>query len=221
MVRAAVLVRFTSVTPSGPDRGQLAWLPAEERARAARHRHEADARRSLTGAVAARVLLADTARIDPATVRLERDPHGRPVVEHPDGWHVSVSHAGGLVVCAAATRPVGVDLEAPPAPPFDPALAARICTPAEVDELERLRPEAQPDALVRAWVRKEAVAKALGRGLGQPFDLLDVRRDAVAVPGEHGRWTVRDLSPARATGAEPIAAVAAPGRWWRVVLTGC
>lgn len=71
------------------------------------------------------------------------------------------------------------------------------------------------EAFGRCWVRKEAVAKALGAGLRLPFDPLDVRTDAVAVPGAAGAWRVRDLDAEFGY----VGVGAAAGRWWRPVVT--
>jgi 4'-phosphopantetheinyl transferase len=216
MRRDVVGVRVTPVGPAGPDREQLGWLPGAERRRAAGHRDPADVRRALTAAVAVRVLLAERVGADPAGVALERATEGRLVVRHPAGWHVGVSHSGGIVVCAVAPRPVGVDVETRPGPVVDAVLARRTCTPEEVAALDPLDEGARAEALLRAWVRKEAVAKAVGQGLHLPFDRLDVRRGSVVVPGTAGRWGVRDLALPDPSGEGPVAAVAAAGRWWRV-----
>ncbi|MFJ2773527.1 4'-phosphopantetheinyl transferase family protein [Streptomyces sp. NPDC087300] len=90
-----------------------------------------------------------------------RDDHGRPFLPgHPD-LHVSLSHTTGAVAAAAGPEPVGVDVEDASAAVFDPAIAARVLTPAELTAVR-----ADPDparAFLRLWVRKEALVKV---GLG-------------------------------------------------------
>lgn len=68
--------------------------------------------------------------------------HGRPVVA--GGPHLSVSHAGTLVVVATCAAPVGVDVE----------------------RLSRFVGHADPSAAARAWTAREAMVKAAGPGTG-------------------------------------------------------
>jgi 4'-phosphopantetheinyl transferase len=91
---------------------------------------------------------------------LRHDELGRP---HLDPLWVSVSHGHDLVaVAASASGPVGVDLEQRRT--FEVAgLAGRWFDPAELAWMA-----GQPDeveAFLRLWTAKEAVGKALGRGL--------------------------------------------------------
>lgn len=107
-----------------------------------------------------------------AEVVLAHGPAGNPVVRvagpvdsGPVELPVSVSRAGQVVVVAArAAGPVGVDVErVRPLPAL--ALARRWFSPAELAWLAG-RPEAARAAdFLRLWTAKEAVGKALGRGL--------------------------------------------------------
>ncbi|QNE22942.1 4'-phosphopantetheinyl transferase superfamily protein [Kribbella qitaiheensis] len=93
-------------------------------------------------------------------VVLRHEASGRPVV---DGLSVSLSHARGLVAVAASfAGPIGVDVESRREFEID-GMARRWFDPAEVTWLHQ-----QPDpldAFLRLWTAKEAVGKALGRGL--------------------------------------------------------
>jgi 4'-phosphopantetheinyl transferase len=106
------------------------------------------------------LLLALAATLVGAEPVLRHDEAGRP---HVDGLWVSVSHGHDLVaVAASAAGPVGVDVENRRS--FEVAsLAKRWFDPAELAWMA-----AQPDeveAFLRLWTAKEAVGKALGRGL--------------------------------------------------------
>ena len=94
------------------------------------------------------------------TAVLRHEASGRPVI---DGLAVSVSHARGLVAVAASrVGPVGVDVESRREFEIN-GMARRWFDPTEVAWLYR-----QPDpldAFLRLWTAKEAVGKALGRGL--------------------------------------------------------
>ncbi|MEU7586625.1 4'-phosphopantetheinyl transferase superfamily protein [Micromonospora sp. NPDC049230] len=99
-------------------------------------------------------------------VVLTHDRDGRPVVRVDEvELAVSVSRTAGLVAVAARPAgPVGVDVERiRPLPAL--ALARRWFPPAELARLGD-RPEAGRAAeFLRLWTAKEAVGKALGRGL--------------------------------------------------------
>ncbi|MBG6104527.1 4'-phosphopantetheinyl transferase [Micromonospora vinacea] len=99
-------------------------------------------------------------------VVLTHDRKGRPVVRVDDvGLAVSVSRTAGLVVVAARRAgAVGVDVERiRPLPAL--ALARRWFPPTELAWLGD-RPEAGRTVdFLRLWTAKEAVGKALGRGL--------------------------------------------------------
>jgi 4'-phosphopantetheinyl transferase len=109
---------------------------------------------------AAHELLLDLAGRLVPDPQLSHDPGGRPEVP---GLAVSISHTHHLVVVAAAVAgPVGVDLEE--------------VYPRQVQELadrwfaleELAWMSSQPnqlDGFLRLWTAKEAVGKALGRGL--------------------------------------------------------
>jgi 4'-phosphopantetheinyl transferase len=143
---------------AGPELDGL--LFDDDLARRARLRQDGDRRRTTVAAAVARALLGATLGMAPADVPIDRtcpecgQPHGKPRVS--GGPQFSVSHADEVVVVALhAARAVGVDVEA----------VAR-CTP----DLAAVFPghARTPEALARAWVRTEAVAKATGEGLAGP-----------------------------------------------------
>jgi 4'-phosphopantetheinyl transferase len=138
-------------------------------------RRAEDWRRSLIAQAALARLVAQRAGVDPETVAVGRDSGGRPVVSERLGLHVSIAHAGGFVACAAARRPVGVDIERADRPEADEGLAAYVCCAGEREQLAALPAAARRRALIRLWSRKEALSKVLGVGLALPFDKIDVR----------------------------------------------
>ena len=184
------------------------WLDATERARLARLKQREDRDRFTLGSALVRSLVAALDDTDPAGVTLDRscarctEQHG-PVTAPGRGWSCSVSHSGAFAVAAAAPAParLGVDIETRcPADWSD--LLPRVLAPGESapgDEVDFLR----------LWVRKEAVLKATGHGLGTSMT-------SVSLSGE-GRATVDhtpfrvvdlDLGALRAVGLEHPAAAA-------------
>ncbi|WP_426497404.1 4'-phosphopantetheinyl transferase family protein [Streptomyces sp. D54] len=87
-----------------------------------------------------------------------RDGHGRPYLpDHPE-LGVSYSHADGLAAAAVGPGPVGIDVEPLTRRPGPLAVLRRMLPEDEVDAA-RAGPDPGP-ALLRLWVRREALFKA-------------------------------------------------------------
>jgi 4'-phosphopantetheinyl transferase len=178
--------------------------------RAGRHRlARATARR------VGRQLVAEYTSCPPDRQAWERDARGRPLVVDPDGVHVSLSHADAVVAAALCwDGPVGVDVERLRPLPDRGALARTALAASEQQAVDRL-PEALRDAqALRFWTRKEAVAKALGTGLGTDLRGIVTTADGavVSLPDECGdttAWTLADV-PVR-DGVIASVTVRAPG----------
>lgn len=157
---------------------------------------EADQNLFLAAWVLARLVLGERLRLDPAALSFDRtcthcgdQRHGKPVVKTiSPGLDFSLSHAGGLAVIAVSDRAVGVDVEDVTAgkQPLAPALTER----------ERATCLSYID-FARLWTRKEAVLKAVGRGLAiHPGRIEIVGSTLLALPAELGRpedYTLWDL----------------------------
>jgi len=119
---------------------------------------------------------------------VERDGNGKPqvVADGRGELHFNVSHSGewGLIAVSVECA-VGVDIERPRIFRNPAGLARRLCS---ARELEHVRGGEDQAALLRLWVRKEAVAKADGSGLVLALERFDVMEALVA-----GKWLVDDL----------------------------
>ncbi|HIT32695.1 MAG TPA: 4'-phosphopantetheinyl transferase superfamily protein [Candidatus Enterenecus stercoripullorum] len=83
------------------------------------------------------------------------------------GDSISISHSGGLVVCALGATPLGLDTEEVRASPA--ALPAEYFT---VQERRWINLQPQPlRAFFRLWTRKESLIKAEGSGLSRMLSL--------------------------------------------------
>ncbi|MCP3368574.1 4'-phosphopantetheinyl transferase family protein [Bradyrhizobium cajani] len=145
-------------------------LNAAERTRADRYARPDLARRFVAGRVIMRHVLARVLGVPPADVAITHNAWGRP--ELAGGPFFNLSHAGRSALFAIdELAPVGVDIEIddPAAEQgwFDAILSAR-----ERAEFDAGRPAAS--TLLRLWVRKEAIVKAIGRGFSIAPAALDV-----------------------------------------------
>ena len=108
--------------------------------------------------------------------------HGKPYFPSHPHVHFSVSHTGGIWICAFADREVGCDVQ-DHRKNDDPArlrrLAKRWFSEGERTYLEQCGYE--PAEFYRIWSRKEAYVKFTGDGIGEGnFPSLDVTQ---SLPG--------------------------------------
>lgn len=97
---------------------------------------------------------------------MARTPHGKPYVLDAGYPHFNLSHAGRCIAFAfSREQELGVDVENIRRRRSSLALAERFFAPAEMHALAALDPAQRDAAFVRLWTGKEAVLKALGRGL--------------------------------------------------------
>jgi 4'-phosphopantetheinyl transferase len=179
-----------------------AVLSAGERERAARL---ARAEPWIAARAALRIVLARRLLVDPAEVEFAAGEHGKP--ELPGSRvRFNLAHSGDRALIAVADGvEVGVDVERLSR---SSRAVERTLTPGEREALGADR----HTELLRVWCRKEALAKAIGGGLGwapERFDtsrpdgyaLVDLELDrgyvgAVAVAGERPRIALHRLTRA-------------------------
>src|SRR5437016_11434177 len=116
----------------------------------------------------------------PADIVIERDSHGRPVARPrgPEGLEpfptISLAHTEDVAAGLAAVAPhAGIDVER--IRPRDTGFERVAFDDDERRLLDRLGPD-RDEWLARFWCAKEAVAKALGRGLVDGSKAVAVRQ---------------------------------------------
>lgn len=174
-------------------------LNEEERRRAEGLRLERDRRRFEATRGLLRRLLASKLGISPSDIELEYGrlgkPHLSPRMPARD-LRFSVSRSGDVAVVALSTREeVGVDIEAVLPVPEADKIAALCFSASEYGAYTALAPQDRLEGFLRRWTRLEAISKALGCGLGQPFSWQErdwaVHR-FVPKPGYIGTVAVRN-----------------------------
>ena len=152
-----------------------ALLSEDEKARGQRFVTAALRHRFVACRARLRSLLGEHLGLDPATLVFVQNAFGKPrLADHPS-VHFSLSHSGDQAVLAVSEqREIGIDIER--VRPLDHLdLARRYFHPNEVATIEGARPpDDQLLAFFRIWTLKEAVVKAIGRGLSIPLDTFDV-----------------------------------------------
>lgn len=160
-------------------------LDLDEQGRAAAYRRVEDRGRFVLGATLLHRELARASGTDPATPVVDRTcprcgrPHGapRPLAA---GWSASVTHSADVVAVAVRYGgEVGIDVERlPTGASVDRATMSSVLSAAELRWVAAGRGEPDDDdeqaRFVRLWTGKEAVLKAIGRGVD---DLARVELD--------------------------------------------
>jgi 4'-phosphopantetheinyl transferase len=181
----------------------LSWLSVDEHARAQRFRCLQDRRAYVATRGGLRVLLGHFLGCDPAEVAILSTPHGKPYVVHEcqaRAPQFNVSHTAGYSTLALSwAGEVGVDIERIDLRVEHESLAERFFHADEKEFLRASPTNARAKAFFQLWVRKEALAKALGVGLGLDLSMHDLS-------GDHTNGTI---IPARQEAAAPL-------RRWRL-----
>ncbi|HET9482443.1 MAG TPA: 4'-phosphopantetheinyl transferase superfamily protein [Xanthomonadales bacterium] len=125
-------------------------------------------------------LLAAYAGVDAVT--LAHDAHGKPLLPAQDHGgptlHFNLAHSGERLLLAVGHADLGVDLEHERRIRRRDALLARCFTPREQ---AAIRGAADPQAaLLGAWTAKEAVVKAIGRGIAYGLKKIELALDGNA-----------------------------------------
>lgn len=188
-------------TPDIPD--LLRILSVDERERAGRFRFQRDRDRFVVARGLLRAILGRYLDQDSARLRFQYGPAGKPSLDmgpEADSIRFNLSHSRGLALYALARgREVGIDLEAiRPDMGWEP-IARSFLSASEVTALLALPRDLRARAFFFCWTRREALAKALGEGIGQPSEQPDP-------PG----WSIWDLDP----GPGYAAALAVEGGGW-------
>jgi 4'-phosphopantetheinyl transferase len=204
-----------------------ALLDADERARVARCRLEADRREMLAARGLLRWVLGGYLGQEPATLRIRRGAGGKPSLVEPR-VHFNLSHTRGLALLAVTVDgAVGVDVERVRALADLQEVARHFFSDAERRMLASRSPAEAELGFFRCWTRKEAYVKARGDGLAIPLAAFDVPLEATEEPRpvvsrEAGReahgWYVREVSVDARSGAPVVAAVALRRARWPVRL---
>ncbi|TWC63656.1 4'-phosphopantetheinyl transferase superfamily protein [Herbaspirillum sp. SJZ099] len=158
----------------GDDAEDELVLSAQEQAHARRYRRSDDARRFRCMRALLRRLLGERLGCAAQAVPLVRNAHGKPQLDGPGGLSFNVSHAGGIgLIAIAPGLALGIDVECGIAagPEELLGMARQVLSPHEWAALPA--PLDGPQFL-RHWVAKEAVLKALGLGIGEHLQSIDI-----------------------------------------------
>ncbi len=208
---------------------QVYWetLNGDEQQRARRLRFTQHQRRFTAARGMLRSLLGHYLDLAPQDIELGIGSHGKPFVENPvaRNLYFNISHSQRIALFGFSHESeIGIDVEGPQ-PRLDyQSVAKRIMSSQEQVWLNSLPIPKQKTAFLTCWTRKEAFAKAYGKGLTFPFRDLTVtfQPDQLASivnikdPWLNSRpWTMFPVYPrARYAGALVVAGRPHTIRYW-------
>lgn len=148
-------------------------LDDAERQAAGRFVFAKDEARFTAGRAFLRTILAGYLGADPRSLQFTRGEHGKPRLREgatAADLAFNVSHAERLgLIAVSAGLEVGVDVEWLDRRAEHLALARHSFAPEEAAQLQTLTGDELVGAFFRCWTRKEAVIKAVGKGLSLPL----------------------------------------------------
>lgn len=184
-------------------------LSADEAAKAAGVRAEADRRRYALFRSALRRVLGSHLGIAPERVGLRAGAFGKPELcggAEAAGLGFNLSHSGEMLAIAVAPgMAVGVDIEHLRCLAARDRLLRRVMSPAEQERFARLPAAERSLAFWRAWTRKEAYLKGRGVGLSEPLAGVSVTFGpdepprlihADGRPQDPAIWSLHEVRPA-------------------------
>ena len=135
-----------------------------------------DQRDRVVGRALLRFFAGASLGTSPHEVAITIADSGQPQI---DGLHFSLSHCPGRVVLAIDETPIGVDVEHRDRSVDIARIVDRFFTPPERSIIGNDR-----SMFFHFWTRKEAILKAVGKGLTVPLKHVDVRDEVATVNGQ-------------------------------------
>lgn len=155
---------------------KLGLLNLEERERASRYHFPIHRTRFIAARSMLRVIISQYLNIIPEDIIFTYDENEKPSLNTPNPLQLqfNLSHSENFAVYAITSEhAIGVDIEKVQ-DHFNLAVAKRYFTQQENTNLLNLSSQEQITTFYRIWARKEALIKAIGKGLAIPLSSFSV-----------------------------------------------
>lgn len=168
-------------------------LAPDENERAAGFRFDRDRIRFIVMRGMLRLVLSCRLDAAAASIDLEVDEYGKPSM--PGGPEFSVSYSGDMGLIALAGTPVGVDIEEVDPRKVTAEMVEEVFSQGERESYLGVDEAEDTAAFFRGWVRKEAIVKAVGKGLSCPLTQVGSRleRKSFIAVYEGSEWWTCEL----------------------------
>jgi 4'-phosphopantetheinyl transferase len=188
-MNANLCINFSVIDKKFPDhqfKSLLMQLPPGMQYNILKFRNWQDAQASLTGKLLLQNLLQ---KFSPGSTLFDiiYNPYGRPIFKNLE-LDLSISHSGRYVVCAfGIDLRLGIDIEIIKS--IDPHEFARYF---QSDEMNTIAGSQNPlFEFYNLWTKKEALIKALGKGLSFPLNDVRIKNDEALL--EEQTWYLQEI----------------------------
>jgi len=123
-----------------------------------------------------RNILSQYTKVSPETVEFGYSEHQKPFLatNNPEHIEFNLSHSQDKALLALNLNyPIGIDIEKM-RDTYNPAIVDRYFSPEEKTAFNKLQASEKLPAFYRVWVRKEAIVKAIGKGLYISLAEIDI-----------------------------------------------
>ena len=145
-----------------------------------------------------RQILSIYLAIPPEQIQLAYGEHKKPHLNntHASPIQFNLTHSGDVALYAIAhSIPVGIDIEKTETT-YNPDIAKRYFSPTENAAIAKLPKNEQAKAFYTIWSRKEALIKAIGKGLTMPLTSFSVTANDISedIVLNDTTWALTSLS---------------------------
>jgi len=175
--------------------------PAELK-RAEAFRFSEDRMRYIQAHSVLRRILSSYSGSDPESLEYETNAHGKPYLKGSHRIFFNLSHTRDMMaVAVSAEKEIGVDIEKQDDMDDMDGVARQFMSNEELQWMEKLRHDFRKRFFYLCWVRKEALLKAVGIGLGDHLRRItatkapDEENIAVLLDDRFGRWRMETFDP--------------------------
>ncbi|WP_304516729.1 4'-phosphopantetheinyl transferase family protein [Cecembia rubra] len=156
----------------------LEILSPEEKEKAFRFHFEKDRTAYIASRGMLRLFLSHYMEEKPESIQFEYNDFGKPFLKngiYDKKLHFNLAHAGNLVLFAfTSDQEIGIDVEFIREDfSIDTIVNNYFCSQ-EIQEIQKLDPSAAFTLFFKFWARKEAILKAMGKGLSFPLEKCNV-----------------------------------------------
>lgn len=191
-------------------------LSEEECRRADRFRFPIHRARFVAAHGVLRGILGRYLGVPPSDITYLVGSHGKPRLPGADAPSFNLSHSGdwALVAVTGGVRRVGVDIERVREMKDMRGLSETVFTDREIGVIFGAESKSAEAGFFRCWTRKEAMVKALGRGLHVDLKTWEICGPDAPLSGaplgfedpvEHRDWYIWDIEPVAAFRAAVVA----------------
>ncbi|HUH29218.1 4'-phosphopantetheinyl transferase family protein [Gelidibacter sp.] len=156
------------------------FLSDSECQRANRYHFIKDKNRFIICRALLKLLLAEYTALDISQISIEVDAHKKPYLPSHPSVYFNVSHSLDYAIIAIAENPVGVDLEYINKEFNYKEILPNVYHQKEMDEIEISKDKYL--TFYKLWTRKEAVVKAIGKGIDNDLYKISVIDGSHTIP---------------------------------------